>query len=222
MKVAANVVYVASYYTSSGIYAATGQGLRSAISNGSSLTTLSSDRGASGVFTYNAPGFPTNSYNATNYWVDVLFATGPYDFKLTGVTDSNGCSVSGDLQTLTVSSSPCEQQQRSAVSVQASQPAPAPVETKSQPEENFSNDLRQNYPNPFNSETTITFTLAKAGKVNLSLYDLSGRLVRVLVNENREAGTHSVRVNGGILKKGLYMYRLQTGNYSAVKKMVMQ
>jgi hypothetical protein len=104
------VVYVASYYNPVGAYAATEGGLSAAASNGS-LTLLGNDTdGGNGVYNYNG-GFPTNTFNATNYWVDVIFSsgatTGPLTFNLTSVTGSNGCNKTGDLQTLTVSSSDC-------------------------------------------------------------------------------------------------------------------
>ncbi|MEP7374352.1 MAG: DUF4082 domain-containing protein [Chitinophagaceae bacterium] len=221
VKVDAGITYVASYYNSSGIYAATAQGLNEAVSNGNSLTTLTNDsKGTSGVYTYNGPGFPSETHNATNYWVDVVFTTGPYEFKLTGITDSIGCSSTGDLQTLTVTSTPCSQQ-RSALSTQSVQ-QPVVIESKSQPEVSFNYGLHQNYPNPFTNETTIVFSLAKSSKVSLTLFDMNGRLMKVLVNGSKEAGTHTIRFNAGTLSKGLYLYKLQTGDYSAVRRMIIQ
>jgi Secretion system C-terminal sorting domain len=82
--------------------------------------------------------------------------------------------------------------------------------------------LEQNFPNPFRNETIIKFTLPRAGKVNLSLFDMNGRLVKVLVNEAKESGTHAVNLNSGILSSGLYYYKLQTVDNSAVKKLTIQ
>jgi hypothetical protein len=82
--------------------------------------------------------------------------------------------------------------------------------------------LDQNYPNPFRTETVIRFTLPQRAKVNLSLFDMNGRLVRVLLNESKESGTHAVTFNSGILTRGLYYYKLQTGELTAVKKMTIQ
>jgi len=82
--------------------------------------------------------------------------------------------------------------------------------------------LDQNYPNPFRTETVIRFTLPTRGKVNLSLFDMNGRLVRVLVNESKESGTHAVTLNSGTLTRGLYYYKLQTGELTAVRKMTIQ
>ncbi len=85
---------------------------------------------------------------------------------------------------------------------------------------NFS--LEQNYPNPFRNETIVKFTLPRAEKVNLSLFDMNGRLVKVLVSGSKERGTHAINVNTASLSSGLYYYKIQAGNFSAVKKMTVQ
>ena len=82
--------------------------------------------------------------------------------------------------------------------------------------------LGQNYPNPFANETTIQFTIAKAGQVNISLFDINGRTVRVLVNGSREAGTHAISFYTGNLVKGVYYYRIQAGDFTDVKKLTIQ
>ncbi len=69
--------------------------------------------------------------------------------------------------------------------------------------------LEQNYPNPFNPVTTIRFGLAMAVNVNLTIYDILGRRVAVLVNERMGAGVHDVRFDGRGLSSGVYFYRLQ-------------
>jgi hypothetical protein len=221
VNIEANTIYVASYHTPSGIYAATAGGLNAAVYNGSSLTALSNDStGGNGVYSYDDPGFPTNTHNATNYWVDVIFSTGTSSFSMTSVTDAGGNNNTGDLQTLIVSSSPCAQQ-RSGITAQAVE-KPNSNEITNQPADLSNNNLAQNFPNPFNSATIISFSLAKPAKVNLSLFDMNGRLVKVLVNADKEAGTHTVRVNAGSLGKGLYIYKLQAGDYSAAKRMLIQ
>lgn len=82
--------------------------------------------------------------------------------------------------------------------------------------------LGQNYPNPFQNETTIQYSIPQAGKVNVTLFDISGRAVRVLVNGSKEAGTHAISLNTGTLTKGIYYYRLQAGDFSDVKKLTIQ
>jgi len=69
--------------------------------------------------------------------------------------------------------------------------------------------LEQNYPNPFNPVTTIRFGLPRSVNVNLSIYDILGRRVTVLVNEKRDAGVHDVKFDGRGLSSGVYFYRLQ-------------
>ena len=82
--------------------------------------------------------------------------------------------------------------------------------------------LDQNYPNPFRNETVIKFTLPQRAKVNLSLFDMNGRLVRVLLNESKDSGTHAVTFHSGSLTSGLYYYTLKTGELTAVKKLTIQ
>ena len=80
--------------------------------------------------------------------------------------------------------------------------------------------LYGNYPNPFNPITTIPFNLAKNGHVSVEIYDMTGRCVSTVVNEPMAAGYHEVKFNAQHLSSGLYLYRLQAGNYTQVKKMV--
>lgn len=81
--------------------------------------------------------------------------------------------------------------------------------------------LHQNYPNPFNPSTTISFSLHKPEKVELKVFDLLGREVAFLLNGYKPAGEHKVEFDGSNLSSGIYFYRLQTGIYSSVKKMIL-
>jgi len=69
--------------------------------------------------------------------------------------------------------------------------------------------LDQNYPNPFNPTTTIYFQLPKDSRVSLKVYDLLGREVTTLVNEDRAAGYHDARFNAGNFASGVYFYRME-------------
>jgi hypothetical protein len=82
--------------------------------------------------------------------------------------------------------------------------------------------LGQNYPNPFRNETTIQYTIPQSVPVNISLFDISGRTVRVLVNASKEAGTHAVSFNTGVLTRGVYYYKIQAGDFTDVKKLTIQ
>lgn len=80
--------------------------------------------------------------------------------------------------------------------------------------------LSQNYPNPFNPVTNIKFAVAKTGLVTLKVYDVSGREVAQLVNEDLNAGTYSSDYNALHLASGIYFYKLTSKNFTGTKKMV--
>jgi hypothetical protein len=85
--------------------------------------------------------------------------------------------------------------------------------------------LYQNYPNPFNPITTIEFDVPEKSFVNLTIYDILGRRVTTLVNEEKSEGTYRIqldmnRVSNG-LASGVYLYRLQSGKFNVTKKMVL-
>ncbi|RKY56839.1 MAG: hypothetical protein DRP93_00460 [Candidatus Neomarinimicrobiota bacterium] len=81
--------------------------------------------------------------------------------------------------------------------------------------------LHQNYPNPFNPVTTIRFDLAKATNVKLTIYDLNGRRVQELLNSSMNAGSYDLRFNAGHLSSGMYLYRLETPEFTATNKLLL-
>lgn len=81
--------------------------------------------------------------------------------------------------------------------------------------------LEQNYPNPFNPTTKIKYQLPKPGKVKLIVYDMLGREISTLVNEERPTGTYEVEFNGTGLPSGVYFYRIETAKYSDTKKFIL-
>ncbi|TKJ42523.1 hypothetical protein CEE37_02215 [candidate division LCP-89 bacterium B3_LCP] len=81
--------------------------------------------------------------------------------------------------------------------------------------------LDQNHPNPFNPLTTISFALPEAAHVTLTVFDLQGRTIADLVNGNRPAGNHEVSWDASHLSSGLYFYRIEAEDYTAVRKMVL-
>jgi hypothetical protein len=82
-------------------------------------------------------------------------------------------------------------------------------------------ELRQNYPNPFNPNTEIRYDLRAAGLTRLSVYNILGEKVADLVNEVQPAGSYAVNFNGANLSSGVYFYRIQSGSFSDLHKMVL-
>jgi|SRR4030095_1627301 len=81
--------------------------------------------------------------------------------------------------------------------------------------------LSQNYPNPFNPATKINFSIPKSDYVSLRVYDILGREVNVLVNENLAVGEYEVDFDASKLSSGMYYYSLRSGDFVSVKKMVL-
>ena len=82
-------------------------------------------------------------------------------------------------------------------------------------------NLHQNYPNPFNPETVINYEIAMRTNVNLSIYDITGKLVTEAKNGVQGAGVYRYSFNGANLPGGVYFYRLKTNTYTSVKKMIL-
>lgn len=86
--------------------------------------------------------------------------------------------------------------------------------------------LKQNYPNPFNPETTIEYSLPASGRVTLNIHTILGQKVRTLVNDHQATGVYKVRWDGKDdlgrnLASGVYVYRIQTGNFVQSRKLVL-
>lgn len=81
--------------------------------------------------------------------------------------------------------------------------------------------LEQNFPNPFNPTTTIQYQLPAEARVTLKVYDILGSEVATLVNEVQEAGYKEVQFNGINIASGMYIYRLTSGKFSSIKKMML-
>lgn len=81
--------------------------------------------------------------------------------------------------------------------------------------------LEQNYPNPFNPSTVISYSLAEAGMVTLKIYNILGQEVLTLVNTNQNVGQYQVKFDASNLSTGLYVYRIQSGNFVDSKKMML-
>jgi Secretion system C-terminal sorting domain len=81
--------------------------------------------------------------------------------------------------------------------------------------------LKQNYPNPFNPTTKISFSIPSSGFASLKVYDILGNEVATLVNEEKPAGTYEANFNASSLSSGTYFYRLVSGSFTEVKKMIL-
>ena len=81
--------------------------------------------------------------------------------------------------------------------------------------------LNSNFPNPFNPTTQISYQIPKNGFVNLVVYNALGQEVEVLVNQHQSSGKYSVQFNASSLPSGVYIYKLNAGEFSSVKKMIL-
>ncbi|MEJ2617793.1 MAG: YCF48-related protein [Ignavibacteriaceae bacterium] len=81
--------------------------------------------------------------------------------------------------------------------------------------------LNQNYPNPLNPETKISYSTPRASFITLKIYDILGKEVAALVNEEKPAGSYEVEFNAEGLSSGIYFYQLQAGEFTETKKMVL-
>ena len=82
-------------------------------------------------------------------------------------------------------------------------------------------ELNQNYPNPFNPATKISFDIPNSGLVTIKIYNVLGKEITTLVNEFKNAGSYTAEFYASGLSSGTYFYRIQTGEFSQVKKMIL-
>jgi probable HAF family extracellular repeat protein len=81
--------------------------------------------------------------------------------------------------------------------------------------------ISQNYPNPFNAQTTIRYSLSETSNVSIEIYDILGRKLETLIQGERSFGEHQVIWNAKDASSGIYYYKIQAGDYSETKKMVL-
>ena len=81
--------------------------------------------------------------------------------------------------------------------------------------------LQQNYPNPFNPSTTISYSVPKSSLVTIKVYDILGREIKTIINEEKSTGNYSIQFNGNSLPSGIYFYRMQAGSFAETKKLIL-
>ena len=82
-------------------------------------------------------------------------------------------------------------------------------------------EMAQNYPNPFNPTTIINYSVSKRSLVIIKVYDVLGKEVKTLVNEERRSGNYNVEFDGSKLSSGVYFYRMQAGDFIETKKLIL-
>ncbi|MDQ3022726.1 MAG: T9SS type A sorting domain-containing protein, partial [Bacteroidota bacterium] len=81
--------------------------------------------------------------------------------------------------------------------------------------------LKQNYPNPFNPVTNIHYELPFDNFVTIKVFDILGKEITTLVNEIKNAGSYIVSFNGSGLSSGIYYYKIEAGNFTEIRKMLL-
>lgn len=81
--------------------------------------------------------------------------------------------------------------------------------------------LEQNFPNPFNPTTKISYSIKEESLVTLKIYDILGKEIATLVNENKAAGNYEIIFNASDLPSGMYIYKIQSGSFTDAKKMLL-
>lgn len=82
-------------------------------------------------------------------------------------------------------------------------------------------ELSQNYPNPFNPITTINYSVSKFSKVEIKIFDVLGREIKTLINEEKSPGQYTVQFNANNLSSGVYFYRMHADNFLSTKKLIL-
>jgi flagellar hook assembly protein FlgD len=155
-------------------------------------------------------GIILNTTDGGNTWIQQNSIT-TYDFNKVCFTNPENGFVIGENGTI----------------ISTSQPGVVPVEQGNEVEltpKDFS--LSQNYPNPFNPSTKIKFEIPGQARndnvvVTLIVYDILGREVATLVNEEKPAGEYEVEFDGNRLPSGIYFYQLKAGQFSETRKMIL-
>ena len=208
---------------------ASNSGGTSANSNTITVTTLLAAPVATAATNITTTGFTANwnaSTGATNYWVDVSTTD---DFSNV-LASYNNKSVGNVTTHIIISLTPNTTYYFRVCASNSSSTSPysntITVTTNVTGVDDLLNlptrfDLSQNYPNPFNPTTTIKYQIPEETFVGIKVYNLLGSEVTTLVNEMRTVGTYEVKFNASQLTSGIYIYKIQAGQFSQMKKMVL-
>jgi Secretion system C-terminal sorting domain len=82
-------------------------------------------------------------------------------------------------------------------------------------------ELSQNFPNPFNPSTTINYQLPQTGHVTLKIYDILGKEIATVINEQKNPGKYAVHFDASRLASGVYIYQIRVNDYLSSKKMML-
>ncbi|MCU0381518.1 MAG: DUF4082 domain-containing protein, partial [Chitinophagaceae bacterium] len=194
VAITAGTDYIVSYHSSQGYYSVTANQFANSIVNGPLTAPADAPGADNGVYVYfSVPVFPNGTYLKEGYFVDVVFNT--------IIPGSSGLpGQSGMLDQDHTNTNPAINGNRAS--------------------KQFT--LYQNAPNPSNGWTKIRYSLPKRVKVTIGLYDIQGRLVRLLINDIQEAGDQALELDTRTLTKGVYYYRMQAEGYYGIKRLVVE
>ncbi len=157
------------------------------------------DRAEWGVWTNDIARTSSNSYSDLEVFLNPIFLD-EVSYRVRAVDKTNHISLPSNVVTI-----------ENAV-----------IKKKSNAASNVDKyELNNAYPNPFNPTTKISYSIKEEGLVILKVYDILGKEIATLVNENKPAGIYEVEFNASALPSGMYIYKIQSGSFTDVKKMLL-
>jgi hypothetical protein len=195
VAITANTTYTAAYFSSLGYYTEDNDYfLNRSVTNSPLTAPADGTNGASGTDPGSGQG--TFQYTASPAFPNQLYLSANY--WVDPVFSTSG----------TLMAAPSEVNTANAIDHDSS--------------EKFSYFLGQNYPNPANQNTRIDYGIPNNAKVDLVLLDLMGKQIKILVSDTKNAGNYTYELNVTDLAKGIYIYKMNSGNYVEVKRLVVQ
>ncbi|MBU0559416.1 MAG: S8 family serine peptidase [Bacteroidetes bacterium] len=149
-------------------------------------------------------------------------SAGPYDVSAVSSSGSYTIPANDKIEVaFSIAAGPSLDELRESVYQSRIKYRELPTDIDKNVEQPYSFGLEQNYPNPFNPRTVIKFQVPSSKFVMLKVYDLLGKEVQTLVNEQKPAGSYDIEFNADNLSTGVYFYTLTAGNFTETKKMVL-